>query len=58
MLSGATGPRRDIVLVNASAALVAAGKAPDFQEGIRQAADSIDTGAAKSKLEALIRFSR
>lgn len=56
VLSGGQGPRRDIVLVNASAALVAAGKAADFHEGVRLAAHSIDTGAAQSKLEALITF--
>jgi anthranilate phosphoribosyltransferase len=50
-------PRRDIVLANASAALVAAGRAEDFREGVRMAADSIDTGAALAKLEKLIAFS-
>jgi anthranilate phosphoribosyltransferase len=57
VLEGARGPRRDIVLVNASAALVAAGKAPSFREGMELAASSIDSGAARKKLEALARFS-
>lgn len=57
ILSGKDGPRRDIVLLNASAALVAAGKAKDFQEGIQQAAESIDSGAAAKTLEGLIEVS-
>jgi anthranilate phosphoribosyltransferase len=52
------GPRRDIVLANSSAALVAAGRAADFLEGVRLAAESIDSGAARSKLDALIAFSQ
>ena len=56
ILEGAHGPKRDIVLVNASAALVAAGKALDFGEGMALAAESIDTGAASAKLEALAKF--
>jgi len=51
------GPHRDIVLANASAALVAAGCAKDFVEGVRIAAESIDSGAARERLEALIGFS-
>jgi len=57
ILAGDKGPRRDIVLVNASAALVAAGRARDFREGMRLAAESIDSGAAKAKLDRLVRFS-
>jgi len=53
VLSGCRGPRRDIVLVNASAALVAAGKAASFTEAMGLAADSIDSGAAQGKVEAL-----
>lgn len=53
VLGGAPGPRRDIVLVNAAAALVAAGKAQDFPQGMRLAARSIDSGAALGKLERL-----
>jgi anthranilate phosphoribosyltransferase len=51
------GPRRDVILANAAAALVAAGRATDFLEGVRQAARAIDTGAARAKLDALIAFS-
>ena len=52
------GARRDIVLANAAAALVAAGKAGDFVEGVRLAAESIDSGAAQEKLDALAAFSQ
>jgi len=56
VLGGAMGAQRDIVLVNASAALVAAGKAADFREGMRLARESIDSGAAWGKVEELVRF--
>jgi anthranilate phosphoribosyltransferase len=56
ILSGCPGPRRDIVLVNAAAAFVAAGKAESVREGVSLAASSIDSGAARAKLEALARF--
>src|SRR5215471_12223913 len=53
VLSGARGPQRDIVLVNAAAALVAAGKAETFLEGMALGVVSIDSGAAKAKVAAL-----
>jgi len=56
ILAGAPGPPRDIVLVNAAAALVAAGRARDFREGVALAAAAIDSGAAREKAEALARF--
>jgi anthranilate phosphoribosyltransferase len=52
------GPHRDIVLANSAAALVAAGRAKDFLDGVRRAAESIDSGAARARLEALIAFSQ
>ena len=58
VLSGCQGPQRDIVLVNAAAALVAADKAADLKEGMERAAHSIDSGAAAAKVEALAKFSR
>ncbi|HXW18557.1 MAG TPA: hypothetical protein VEJ39_09655, partial [Candidatus Acidoferrales bacterium] len=51
------GPRRDIVLANAAAALVAAGRASDFLDGVRLAAHSLDSGAACQRLDALAAFS-
>lgn len=56
ILEGAHGARRDIVLVNAAAALVAAGKTADFREGVGLAASAIDSGAAMAKLTALSEF--
>jgi anthranilate phosphoribosyltransferase len=53
VLNGAPGPRRNIVLVNASLALIAAAKAATFTQGVAIAAESIDSGAARRKLEAL-----
>ena len=53
ILRGQPGAKRNIVLANASAAVVAAGKAEDFVEGVKLAADSIDSGKALSKLEEL-----
>ncbi len=58
ILEGARGPQRDIVLVNAAAALVAAGRARDFREGVALAARAIDSGAARGKAEALARFTQ
>jgi anthranilate phosphoribosyltransferase len=57
VLAGEHGPPRDIVLANAAAVLVAAGCAADFREGARRAAEGIDSGAARQKLEALVAFS-
>lgn len=53
ILHGETGPRRDIVVANAAAGLLAAGLAHDLLSGVKLAVKSIDTGAARAKLEAL-----
>ncbi len=58
MLAGEAGPRRDIVLMNAAAALVVGGKARDFKEGVALAAQSIDSGAAAAKLAGLVALSQ
>jgi len=58
ILAGAPGPRRDIVLMNAAAALIAGAKARDLKEGVELAARSIDTGAARGKLDQLVHFTR
>ena len=57
ILQGEKSPRRDVVLLNAAAALVAAGKADHIARAVPLAARSIDSGAAAGKLAALIRFS-
>lgn len=52
------GPARDIVLLNAGAAIYVGGRADSIAEGIRQAADAIDSHIALHKLDALAKFSR
>jgi len=51
-------PHRDIVLANASAALVAAGRAADFRDGVDVAAKSIDSGSARDTLDAFVAFTQ
>jgi anthranilate phosphoribosyltransferase len=58
VLRGAHGPQRDIVLANAAAALVAAGKAEGFLEAAALAAAAIDSGAARTRAEKLAEFTR
>jgi anthranilate phosphoribosyltransferase len=54
VLAGETGPRREIVCVNAGAALWIAGAAPDLAAGLDLARESIDSGAARERLAALV----
>jgi anthranilate phosphoribosyltransferase len=56
ILQGHKSPRRDVVLLNSAAALVAAGKADHLRGALPLAETSIDSGAARRKLEALVRF--
>jgi anthranilate phosphoribosyltransferase len=56
VLSGKKSPRRDVVLLNSAAALVAAGRADHLAEAIPLATQSIDSGAAAAKLAALEKF--
>jgi anthranilate phosphoribosyltransferase len=56
ILSGKKSPRRDVVLMNAAAALVAAGRADSLAEAMPKAVESLDSGAACAKLEALVEF--
>jgi anthranilate phosphoribosyltransferase len=58
ILKGATGPKRDIVLLNAAAALLVAGLAEDLKGGLSVAAESLDRGKALAKLEDLKRLSQ
>ena len=57
VLGGERSPRRDVVLLNAAAALVAAGRADHLAAAMPLAVRSIDSGAALGKLQALVRFS-
>jgi anthranilate phosphoribosyltransferase len=54
ILAGEKGPRRDVVLLNAGASLFVGGKAPSVREGIARAAEAIDSGAARAKLDSMI----
>ena len=56
VLAGERGPQRDIVLVNAAAAMVAAGKVDTFLEGMAIGTVSIDSGAARRKVAELAEF--
>jgi len=58
ILAGAAGPQRDVVLMNAAAAIVAGDKARSLPEGARLAAEAVDSGRALDKLEQLIKLSQ
>ncbi|MCY4405878.1 MAG: anthranilate phosphoribosyltransferase, partial [Rhodospirillaceae bacterium] len=57
VLAGESGPARDIVLLNAAAALVVAGRSGDLREGVRTAAEAVDSGNAQSTLDRLVEIS-
>jgi len=56
VLEGKPGPRRDVALMNAAAALVVANAAGDFAEGLVTAAKSVDSGSARHKLAQFLQF--
>ncbi|WP_408641086.1 anthranilate phosphoribosyltransferase [Flavisphingomonas formosensis] len=56
LLQGETGAYRDAVLLNAAAALIVAGAAADWHEGVEEAAETIDKGLANTLLDCWIRF--
>ena len=58
ILDGEKGPRRDIVVMNAAAALLAGNQAPDLKQGIRLAQEAIDSGRALEKLDRLVSLSQ
>jgi anthranilate phosphoribosyltransferase len=58
VLGGSPGPKRDIILVNAAAAITAGGGSDTLQEGLEAARHSIDSGSALDKLESLARFTQ
>jgi anthranilate phosphoribosyltransferase len=57
VLGGEPGPRRALVAINAGAALMVAGQAGSLEEGVRQAEQAIDSGAAKEALERFVGLS-
>lgn len=58
LLDGERGPKRDVVLLNAAAVLVAGDKAADFGDALTLAAESIDGGNARRKLDQLVELTR
>ncbi|MEJ2730142.1 MAG: anthranilate phosphoribosyltransferase [Deltaproteobacteria bacterium] len=58
ILDGEKGPKRDMVLLNASAAFVASGLCDNFRDGIQIAEACIDSGKARNKLDQLIEFTQ
>ena len=58
ILAGERGPKRDIVLLNAGAAIAAGGRAANIAEGIALAGQAIDSGAARERLERLVEYCR
>ena len=58
VLNGEKGPCRDVVVMNAAAALLAGNRASDLKEGARLAEEAIDSGQAREKLEGLVRLSQ
>ncbi len=56
VLNGKPGPRRDIAVLNAAAALVVADKAADMREGANLAAEAVDSGRAQRKLNEFLEF--
>jgi len=58
LLAGKDGPKRDVILLNAAAVLIAGGKASSFSDGMKLAAEAIDNGSAQRKLHQVVEFSQ
>jgi anthranilate phosphoribosyltransferase len=58
VLGGAAGPARDVVVLNAAAALWLAGAQPDLERALPAAAESIGSGAARERLDAFVATTR
>lgn len=58
ILNGEDGPRRSVTLMNAGAGIYAADAAGSFEEGVRMAAEAIDSGKALQKMEDLVRVTQ
>jgi anthranilate phosphoribosyltransferase len=57
-LENAAGPARDIVALNAGAAIYVGGQAPTFEDGVDKAFELIKSGAARAKLDAFVKFTQ
>jgi anthranilate phosphoribosyltransferase len=58
VLNGAAGPTRNVVVVNAAAALLASDRVSTLKRGVKIASESIDSGAAQAKLDAFVTLSQ
>jgi anthranilate phosphoribosyltransferase len=58
VLNGEPGPKRDVVVVNAAAALLLAGRVEDLKAAVALATESIESGAARQKLEQVVAFTQ
>jgi anthranilate phosphoribosyltransferase len=58
ILAGASGPQRDVVLMNAAVALIAGDRVETLQQGVDLAREALDSGHALTKLEQLIEFTQ
>lgn len=58
VLEGESGPRRDVVLLNTAAAILAAGRAPDWRQALTVAGESLDSGRARRSLARLVETSK
>jgi anthranilate phosphoribosyltransferase len=58
VLDGESGPRRDVVLLNAAAAVLAAGRADDWPSALAVAVESLDSGRARKVLDRLVETSK
>ena len=58
VFAGADGGRRSAILLNAAGAIAAGGHAGDLREGLELAREAVDSGAAATRLDELIAFSR
>ena len=58
VLANEPGPSRDVVILNAAAALYVAGVVPSLWDGVAAAREALATGAARAKLDELVRFTR
>ncbi|HXM53234.1 MAG TPA: hypothetical protein VN913_08155, partial [Candidatus Binatus sp.] len=58
VFAGEKGPRRDVVLLNAAAAVLAAGRADDWTQALTVARESLDSGRARQALDRLVQTSK
>jgi anthranilate phosphoribosyltransferase len=57
-LDNVAGPARDIVALNAGAAIYVGGEAPSFEDGVEKAFELLKNGSARARLEAFVKFTQ